>query len=665
MFNAGLDAKKVRAIGTGLIRQIVRDRRDLIKHLIKLLSSRFWILVALFLLLGLLGVIQYHWITRVTDAERERAKKTLDAALNNLENDFDVEITRAFVVFQFPLGNGTDYADRYAEWLRHTPYPELIRGVYVVETGGGEFRPNGVIPGVPEIISTEWKQDLKKLVTPVGGLIVSRTGFDLAELHSFSAGNASFSMELNGRVLTIDGNPAFVFPAIPMPASFSTRILSVSPGQAPRVRMERMERGEGRLGPTRWVLLVFNADYVAKVFLPRLAKQYFSAGSSDYELLVVNRNSTASSPRVIFRSEAESTENQFTHPDGKIDLFELRLDCFSQEFSGKPFEAVAPPAEPRLLEASDLSEILARRPPNCGSTAFALRNSAANWEMLVRYRVGSLDQAMATFRHQNLLLGASVLLVLAVGITMLVVLTERARALVQMRAEFVLGVSHELRTPLTVIRLAADNLRKGMVENAEQAHKYGAIIHGHASELSRMIEETLALARIESGRLDRDRTIVAPEEIVAEVLRDSGIALRDAGMGVDLDIAPDLPRVRVDVALLRRCIENLIQNATKYAASGRWLRIRAMKIGRPAGERVRISVEDRGPGVAPIDVPHIFEPFYRGKGSEGSEIPGIGLGLALVKRVVEAHRGTVEVENMASGGAAFSILLPPEVHRDA
>jgi len=234
-----------------------------------------------------------------------------------------------------------------------------------------------------------------------------------------------------------------------------------------------------------------------------------------------------------------------------------------------------------------------------------------------------------------------------------------------MRAEFVLGVSHELRTPLTVIRLAADNLKKGMVENAEQAHKYGAIIHGHASELSRMIEETLALARVESGRLDRDCTIVAPEEIVADVLRDSGIALRDAGMEVDLDIAPDLPRVRVDVPLLRRCIENLIQNATKYAASGRWLGIRAMKIGRPAGERVRISVEDRGPGVAPIDVPHIFEPFYRGKRSDGSEIPGIGLGLALVKRVVEAHRGTVEVENMASGGAAFSILLPPEVHRDA
>src|SRR5215831_7427560 len=258
-------------------------------------SGRFWILVALLLLLGLLGVIQYHWITQVSDAEREGAKKTLRAALDNLENDFDAEVTRALVVFQVPFSNSADYADRYREWLRHSPYPELIRGVYVIETGRGQFRSNGVIPGEPEIVSTEWKQDVKKLVTPVGGLIVSGTGFDLAELHGFSPGNVSFSEESNDLVLTIDGNPAFVFPAIPMPASFATRILSGSPGRAPRVRMERIVRGEGPMEPTRWVLLVFNADYVAKAFLPRLAKLYFSVGSaSDYQLLVVNKDSTAS-----------------------------------------------------------------------------------------------------------------------------------------------------------------------------------------------------------------------------------------------------------------------------------------------------------------------------------------------------------------------------------
>jgi len=101
---------------------------------------------------------------------------------------------------------------------------------------------------------------------------------------------------------------------------------------------------------------------------------------------------------------------------------------------------------------------------------------------------------MATFRRRSLLLSGSVLLVLALGICMLVVLTERARALAEMQTEFVLGVSHELRTPVTVIQVAADNLKKGLVENSEQAYKYGEIIYMYALELLNMIEEALAYA---------------------------------------------------------------------------------------------------------------------------------------------------------------------------
>src|SRR6516165_11618204 len=115
--------------------------------------------------------------------------------------------------------------------------------------------------------------------------------------------------------------------------------------------------------------------------------------------------------------------------------------------------------------------------------------------MLLRYREGSLDQGITTFRRRNLLLSGGVLLVLALGILMLTISAERARALAEMQAEFVLGVSHELRTPLTIIRVAADNLKRGIVKNAEQAHKYGEIIHAHASELSKMVEEKLAFAR--------------------------------------------------------------------------------------------------------------------------------------------------------------------------
>ena len=263
---------------------------------------------------------------------------------------------------------------------------------------------------------------------------------------------------------------------------------------------------------------------------------------------------------------------------------------------------------------------------------------------------------MAMFRHCSLLLSGSVLLVLALGICMVVVLTERARALAEMQTEFVLGVSHELRTPVTVIQVAADNLKKGLVENSEQAHKYGEIIHSHASELSNMIEETLAYTRMQPATLIRHRTLIIPEQIVRDALAGNESALRNAGMEVELDVEPRLPPVNADVRLLKRCLDTLIQNAIKYAAAGGWIAIRAKKVSKPEGMRVQVSVEDRGPGISSADLPHVFEPFYRGKHGEASQVPGIGLGLTLVKRVAEAHGGAVEA--VSADGAQFSIFLP-------
>jgi signal transduction histidine kinase len=116
----------------------------------------------------------------------------------------------------------------------------------------------------------------------------------------------------------------------------------------------------------------------------------------------------------------------------------------------------------------------------------------------------------------------------------------------------------------------------------------------------------------------------------------------------------------MDVRLMTRCLENLILNATKYAASGQWLGVRIRKVNRSGGERVQISVEDRGPGISALDLPHIFEPFYRGNRNDtAANAPGVGLGLTLVKRVTERDHGAVEVQSVPGGGALFSVFLIP------
>jgi signal transduction histidine kinase len=612
------------------------------------------------LLFGLcvLAGVQYRWISQVAEAERERTRANLSAALAGLESDFDIEITRAFVALQVPFPE-LDYAERYKEWLRRAPYPNLIRGVYIMRAGQADSLPEAVIPGEPPIRSAEWQRDLPLLRPTLDGGPVTAAVSGAIGLQAFSRSGVGVTFVSTNSEVTIDGNPAFIFPLLPSGPGFeSPRLVSHGADKhLPFKHQEIVNFGVQTSLPS-WAILVFDANYISTSFLPKLVQRHFGSGwGSDYDILVLQRNGTAS-PRAVFPPALATPESKFARPDGKIILFQLRLDCFSPTSSTNAPAVANNRPQLRMLAADSFSEIWARKPTTCSSPAPTRVNSPGPpWEMLVRYRAGSLDQAMATFRHRNLILSGSVLVALGLAISMVVLLTERARALAEMQAEFVLGVSHELRTPLTVIRVAADNLERGMVQNSEQAQKYGQIIHNQAAELSNMVEETLALARMHSIGLTRHGAVFTPAQIVRTALADNESALRNAGMKVQVDLAPDLPPIYADIGLLKKCLDNLIQNAVKYGSAGRWVAIRTQKVISKEGERIQISVEDQGAGISPDDLPHLFEPFYRGHRDEVSLVPGIGLGLTLVRRVVEAHGGTVEVE---SGNVTrFSIFLPP------
>ena len=422
-----------------------------------------------------------------------------------------------------------------------------------------------------------------------------------------------------------------------------------------------VRRGSVRIPRPQLGLVVLDAAYIKTIFLPAVVKLHFPKVPADYDILVVEHMAGQES-KVIFRLESASLQTSLAQSDGNISLLRLRLDCFLPSTPTSGQEVLQTASGPGVLaNVQSLSEIFSRRPFACGNAGLMSEvNSDGLWELQARYRTGSLRQAIERFRYRNIFLGGGVLLVLASGMLALLVSTERARSLAQMQTEFVLGVSHEFRTPLTVIRLAADNLTNGMVENSQQARTYGEIIGAHASELSNMVEETLAFARVQSKDFLPDSTLISPAEVVATSLANCSRALEDARMKVEVDVAPNLPLVDVDVRLISKSLDNLIVNATKYAASGRWMGVRIRTVNRAEGARVQISVEDRGPGISSLDLPHIFEPFYRGSPDDASKGPGAGLGLTLVRHVAERHHGTVEVESSQGAGASFSLFLIPQ-----
>jgi signal transduction histidine kinase len=238
---------------------------------------------------------------------------------------------------------------------------------------------------------------------------------------------------------------------------------------------------------------------------------------------------------------------------------------------------------------------------------------------------------------------------------------RRSERLAAQQMDFVATVSHELRTPLAVIRSAAQNLSAGVVHEAEQARRYGDLIEQEGRRLTDMVEQVLAYAGVSDARGLVGARAADIGAIVSDVLAASAPLVESAGFEQAIAIAPELPLVMADEGAVRRAVHNLVTNALKYGADGRWLGVTVRRIAAARekdADEVQIAVSDRGRGIDPQDLPHIFEPFYRGRFAIDRQIHGNGLGLSLVKRIAEAHGGRVSVRSAADQGTTFTLHLP-------
>ena len=246
-----------------------------------------------------------------------------------------------------------------------------------------------------------------------------------------------------------------------------------------------------------------------------------------------------------------------------------------------------------------------------------------------------------------------ILLILAASVLVSLVSGQRARELARQQMDFVASVSHELRTPLTAIRSAAQNLKDGVVSDSSQISEYGRIIEKAESRLSGMVLQVLNFARSQStGPVESVESIELPplfrgviEELSQSILLDSS--------QIEVRLPNLLPPVRAGKNGLRRVLENLIQNSVKYSTSPAEIVIEA----RAEGRHVQIGVRDQGTGIDDHDLRHVFEPFFRGKNAQFSQIEGSGLGLSLVKRIVESFGGTIRAESEVDRGTTFWISL--------
>lgn len=366
---------------------------------------------------------------------------------------------------------------------------------------------------------------------------------------------------------------------------------------------------------SEWAILELDLDYVSKTWLPDLVRTYLNReGHATCEVAV---RATAQPRQLIYATTAAGPL-----PTGG------RTMTIRFNNQGQPPDGQGPAGK---LES---------------------------WTLTARQIPGALDAAVATARWRNL--GVGVLLIgltLAAGLA-LTHFTRRSRKLAEAQLQFVAGVSHELRTPLTVIRGAAHNLQRGIAHDPARIEQYARLILRHSDQLGDMVEQVLELAR----NRRRDAAFSLREVAVGEILTAAIAATADdaaaAGCRVQADLPADLPAVRGDAEALRRVFQNLLANAAKHGGKGRWIGVSASFVdgSNPSGVEIRVS--DRGDGVPKDEQNRVFEPFFRGGMAQRNQTRGSGLGLSLVREIVQAHGGSVAVGSNDPPGATFVVRLP-------
>ena len=586
-------------------------------------SRMMFLLTAMAVLLPLLAALQYYWLGQVSEAATERLQVSLRASATRFRQDFNREFIRAYLNFHMdslalPQNVEQYHLERLEHWNQTAPYARLISEVFVVNYDEqGRPRLSHLDAKTKRLELIEWSGELMNLRDGLeqkgksSGLTVAASGQHLLE---------PFSEDI----------PALI---VPFPISPTDK----PPGGNPPI-------------PPGFTIIKLDLNYLQHEFIPSLIQRHiFDDSHSQYNLAVI---SIRHPERVIYLSS--NSQVDFSSSDASARIFGLESDELSAFLKSESPSPAGEQTATRQLRLVNLRPL--KKDPAVSSISSG--GEDGHWQLLIKHQAGSLAAAVGSARTRNLAISFGILLLLGAGILMTAISTRRAERLARQQINCVAGVTHELRTPLAVICSAGENLADGIVDSPEKVGQYGDVVYREGRRLTDMVEQVLEFAGAQSGQQRYEFRPISAAHLINGSLAACEAQIQEQDFNVETVIEGNLPPVRGDGAALKRALQNLISNAIKYDGENRWVRISAQLKTAKHGNEVRIVVEDRGLGISSLDVAHIFEPFYRGHEAVAGQIKGSGVGLSLVKQIVEAHGGRVSVKSSPGTGSIFTLHLP-------
>jgi signal transduction histidine kinase len=245
-----------------------------------------------------------------------------------------------------------------------------------------------------------------------------------------------------------------------------------------------------------------------------------------------------------------------------------------------------------------------------------------------------------------------------VAVAAVLVLLNGALSLSERRAAFVSAVTHELRTPLTTLRMYSEMLARGMLPTEEKRQRYLQTLHAEADRLGHLVDNVLAYSRLERGRDEARARDLALGELLGRVEERLERHTSEAGLTWVSSVgqAERETRIRTDPTAIEQILFNLVDNACKYAAqaSDRRVHLEALR----SRSRLHLRVRDHGPGIPRVEARRLFRAFSKSSRDAANTAPGVGLGLALSRRLARRLGGDLRLESGSEGGASFVLALP-------